>query len=130
MYFSILIMEQHRRSINVQQTAEALRSAQDDISQRYAGSMLWKARNGQDYLYRHRGKIEKSLDQRGPETKAIYKAFTLDKEAALLRASTLRRTLEDMAPVNRAMGLGRVPQIVARILCQLGSLQESELPIR
>ncbi len=81
--------------------------------------MLWKHRNGQDYLYRRRGKIEKSLGHRDPETEAAYKAFSEGKEAVLLRVSTLRRTLEDMAPVNRAMGLGRVPQIVARILRQL-----------
>ena len=112
-------MEQRRRLVDVQQVAEAFRSTESDIRLRYAGSMLWKARGGQDYLYRRRGKIEKSLGPRGSETETIYEAFTSGKEAARLRASTLKRTLEGMAPVNRAMGLGRVPLIVARILRQL-----------
>lgn len=119
MHFSVLSLEQRRRSVDVQQVAEALRSTETDIRLRYAGSMLWKPRNGQDYLYRRRGKVDKSLGPRGPETEATYEAFSNGKEAALFRASTLKRTLEDMAPVNRAMRLGRVPQIVARIVRQL-----------
>lgn len=119
MDFSVLTMEQRRRSIDVQQAAEALRAIEIDLRVRYAGSMQWRSRNAQDYLYRRRGQIDKSLGPRGPETEAIYEAFSNGKAAALLRASTLRRTLEEMAPVNRAMGLARVPQIVARILRQL-----------
>ena len=122
MFFKNLSQEQRRRSIDVQQVAQTFRAVEGDIRSRYSGSMLWKARGGQDYLYRRRGKIEKSLGPRGPETEATYEAFTNGKEAALLRASTLKRTLEDMAPVNRAMGLGRVPLIVARILRQLDAV--------
>ena len=114
-----LSLDQRRRSVDVQQMAGTLRSAETELRQRYSGSMLWKSRGGQDYLYRRRGRIEKSLGARSPETEAVHKAFSGGKEAGLLRISTLKRTLEDMAPVNRAMGLGRVPQIVARILRQL-----------
>lgn len=119
MYFSELGMEQRRRLVDVQQAAEALRLTDAELRQRYAGSMVWKPRGCQDYLYRRRGRIEKSLGPRAPETEAAYKAFSEGKEAAALRAFALKRTLEDMAPMNRAMNLGRVPLLIARILRQL-----------
>jgi hypothetical protein len=53
------------------------------------------------------------------ETEAAYAAFSQGKAAALEREAGLRRTLEGMARVNRAMGIGRVPRLVARILRRL-----------
>ena len=89
------------------------------MRQRYSGSMAWKSRGGQDYLYRRRADIEKSLGPRSDETEAAYKAFSNGKTLGLKRIASLRRTLEEMARVNRAMGSGRVPLIVARILRRL-----------
>ena len=80
---------------------------------------MWKLRGGRHYLYRRRGKVEKSLGLRTPKTEAAYDAFSGGKGAALLRTSHLRTALEGMAPMNRAMNLGRVPLVVARILRRL-----------
>jgi hypothetical protein len=65
------------------------------------------------------GKIEKALGPRSAETEATWAAFSDGKAAAEVRAAGLRLTLEGMARVNRAMGLGRVPRLVGRLLRRL-----------
>jgi hypothetical protein len=65
------------------------------------------------------GKVEKALGPRSAETEAIFGAFSQGKAAAQEREVGLRHTLEGMARVNRAMGLGRVPRLVGRILRRL-----------
>ncbi len=119
MNFRLLTLDQRRQHVDVQQTAESLRATEAELRLHYGGSMLWKSRNAREYLYRRRGKIDKSLGPRGDATESAYQAFTAGKTAALLRISALRQTLDAAAPVNRAMNLGRVPHTVARILRRL-----------
>ena len=119
MIFNALSNEVRQRLIDVQQRGEALRAVRIEISRRFTGSMAWKPRSGAEYLYRRNGPIEKSLGVRSTETEAAYNAFVTGKQAAEERRSGLRQALEDMIPVNRAMGLNRVPTIVARILRRL-----------
>ena len=119
MFFNELGSEARRRLIDVQQRGAALRSAQSELRRRFTGSMAWKTRSNRDYLYRRNGSIDKSLGPRSDETEAIYTAFTDGKAAVEQRVKGLRHALEDMARVNRAMGIGRVPNLVGRILRQL-----------
>jgi hypothetical protein len=119
MFFRELENEARQRLIDTQQRGEALRSARIDLRHRFAGHMAWKPRSGQDYLYRRTGRIEKALGPRSAGTEAIHDAFRQGKAALEKREAGLRRTLEDMAPVNRAMGLGRVPRLIGRILRRL-----------
>jgi hypothetical protein len=119
MFFKELNSESRQRLIDVQQRGEALRVVEIELRRRFLGSMAWKARAGRDYLYRRHGRVEKALGARSSETEAIYEAFTSGKSAAEERERGLRRALESMAAVNRAMGLGRVPKDVARILRRL-----------
>jgi len=108
-----------QRLIDVQQRAEALRAIEGDLRRRFAGSMSWKPRDGRDYLYKRNGPVEKSLGAKSPETEEMHRAFTMGKAAAEQRRQGLRRTLQGMARVNKAMGLGRVPSLVGRILRRL-----------
>lgn len=119
MYFNELDNESRQRLIDVQQRGVAFRVVQADLKRRFAGSMTWRARSGRDYLYRRTGRIDKALGPRSPETEAIHAAFTQGKASAEQRETGLRQTLEGMARVNRAMGLGRVPRVVGRILRRL-----------
>jgi hypothetical protein len=75
MYFSELDNESRRRLIDVQQRATALRDAAHELNHRFSGSMVWRHRANQGYLYRRTGRIEKSLGPRSPETEAIHAAF-------------------------------------------------------
>jgi hypothetical protein len=81
--------------------------------------MEWKERSGRDYLYRRIGRVEKALGPRSAETEATQAAFSQGKTAAEEREAGLRQALEGMARVNRAMGLGRIPRLVGRILRRL-----------
>jgi hypothetical protein len=118
-YFNELNNEARERLIDVQQRAEALRESSASLRQRFAGSMAWRARNGHDYLYRRRGAIERSLGPRSEATERAHLAFTTGKAALTETVEGLRRTLAGMTRVNRAMGLGRVPAKVGRILRRL-----------
>ncbi|QYU68207.1 nucleotidyltransferase domain-containing protein [Leptolyngbya sp. 15MV] len=117
--FKELDNEARRRLIDIQQRAEALRSRSAELNRRYAGSLSWKNRNDTDYLYRRRGTVERSLGPRSETTERIYQAFVSGKGAATADVSSLRSVLRKMARVNVAMGLGRVPAKVGRILRRL-----------
>ena len=79
------------------------------------GSMRWAERNGTEYLLRKRGKVERSLGQRSPETEMIYRQFMEGRGRNESEMKSLAATMEQRAPV-RPMGLGRVPKLTARIL--------------
>jgi hypothetical protein len=111
--------EQARQLVDCRQIFDALRAAEVEAAHRFAGSMAWKRVKGRDYLYRRRGAVEHSLGQRSAETEAVAAAFHAGKAALEDQVAGLRDRLERMAPVNVALGLARVPDVVARILRRL-----------
>lgn len=122
MFFKELNNDTRRRLIDAQQRGEALRAAQSELRHRFAGSMTWKSRGDVDYLYRRRGRIEKSLGPRSADTEVRYMAFSQGKALTEHRAEGLRRSLEGMARVNWAMAIGRIPRVVARVLRRLDEI--------
>jgi len=117
--FNDLSNEQRRQLIDVRQTFEVYQSVARLLRRRYEGSMRWLTRKGHDYLHRKRGGSETSLGPRSEETEAQYQAFMQGREEQRKRATQLVKRLDQMAPVNRALGLGRVPKLTARIVRQL-----------
>lgn len=115
--------DQARNLVDTRQLYEALLSAEEALARRFDGTMQWKPRRDTDYLYRvryiGRSKIEKSLGARSSETETAEAAFREGKARATEIAEGLRTRLARMAPVNVALGLGRVPAIVARIIRRL-----------
>ncbi len=111
--------QQTQQKINCEQVYTAYRAAQQDYSARFKGSMAWKKVNGKSYLYRKTKKIWISLGPETDETRAIYQSFTDGREQAKQRLETLKSRLAEMAPVNVALRLGRVPLLAARILRRL-----------
>ena len=116
MYFSELSGEQRRQFIDTQQVYGAWRDADAEKRRRFAGSMRWGERNGTDYLLRKVGSRETSLGPRNAETESVYNAFMDGRTANKEKLESLAKRLDAMAPVNRAMGLGRMPTIAARIV--------------
>lgn len=108
--------EQRRQLIDTQQVYEAWRVANKESNRRFAGSMRWGERNGVEYLLRKIGKAETSLGPRNSETEATYEAFFRGRADNQSRLTGLSAKLDALAPVNVAMGLGRVPTIAARII--------------
>lgn len=107
---------QRRQLIDTQQVFEAWRAAFRERDRRFAGGMRWAARNGKEYLLRKIGKREKSLGRRSPELEATYAAFTKGRAENSARLASLASRLDEFAPINVAMGLGRMPATAARIL--------------
>jgi len=116
MKFHELKHDQRRQLIDTQQVYEAWRSARAERDRRFTGSMRWAPRNGTDYLLRKIGSRETSLGRRSSATEAAYEAFNHGRNENRDRLQRLAARLDELAPVNVALGLGRVPEIAARLL--------------
>ena len=112
--------EQRRRLVDVRQLYEARRAAALEFYHGYRGTMHWRRRaGGEEYLYRIVGKTEHSLGPRGQKTDGIKADHDRHREILKGRIATLDGRIRDMARVNRALGIGHVPTIAARILRRL-----------
>ncbi|MGC2398011.1 MAG: nucleotidyltransferase domain-containing protein [Rhodomicrobium sp.] len=111
--------EQRRELINMQQMFEAWRAADHEFRHSYKGRMRWKKVHGQEYLYRVHGKTEKSLGPKTPETEQIKKDYTDARTRLKRRATLLKNKIEGRAAINKALRLGLMPNIAAKILRKL-----------
>jgi hypothetical protein len=114
MSFPELSNEQRRQLIDAQQVFSGLRPAARELAK--MGTMRSQMSKGRRYIYEVHGTVRKSL---GLETPALLKAKAEhDARRSALRRNVqaMERRLADMAPVNRALGLGRMPDIAARIV--------------
>jgi len=114
--------EQRRQLIDAQQAFRAWREAAQEFRHGYPplykgfrATMRWKRVQGKEYLYRG----ESSLGLRSRETERIKADYSDQRTKLRGRLTRLEQRLEEMRPVNRALGLGRVPEIAARVLRKL-----------
>ena len=84
----------------------------------YRHGMTWKRSRGKEYLFRLSGRTGhgRSLGVRSPETEQIEVEFREGKARALVRLDAIKSRIDEFAVINRALRLGRVPNVVARIL--------------
>lgn len=81
------------------------------------GGMYWKRSAKADYLIRTSPtNSQKSLGVRSAETEAIYERFTAKKAGVEARESVLRSAITRHQRLNRALYVGRAPNIVVDIL--------------
>lgn len=118
--FQELNGDQRREVVNTQQRYAAYREAAERHDS-YRGSMVWKEINGRDYLVRsHYGKSgvrrQTSLGLRSKQTDAIKLEFERGRSEAQERLKNLKAVIARQSAINRAIGLSRVPLIVARII--------------
>lgn len=113
---------QIRQFIDVEHVFSAWREAVRDRELRFRGSMSWKTVRGRDYLYLKKKGVAKSLGARSADTERSYDQFCTGREEAIRRVQALDQRIREMAPVNRALRLGRVPIMSARILRRLDRL--------
>jgi hypothetical protein len=107
-----LTNEQARQMIDIGHVHAAKRAAQQEFIRTCRYGARWRRINGGDYLYFG----EQSKGARSADTEAAYTAYIGAREALQTRIAKLRAKLEDMAPVNVALKLGRVPKLPAKIL--------------
>jgi len=116
MEFNAVNSFQARALTDLRQIYEAWYSADRELRHHFSGSMRWKESGGAEYLLRKVGISETSLGRRSPETEHTYSRFIAGREAARERLAGLVNALDTQAAVARAIGLGRVPLLVARLL--------------
>jgi hypothetical protein len=119
MAISELNEEQRREFIDMQQTFDGWRAADHEFRHSYKGRMRWKTIHGREYLYKVRDGVEKSLGPKSPETEKIKADYTEARTRLKRRATTLRKKIESRSAINRALRLGQMPTIAARILRKL-----------
>ena len=119
MSYSELRPDQQRQLIDAVDTFDAWREARNERRRRFVGSMRWVERGGNRYLLRKIGARERSLGPKSAETDEAYESFISGRDRNDDQLAGLSARLDQMAPINRALGLGRVPRIAARILRQL-----------
>lgn len=112
--------DQRRELVNTRQRYQAWRAAADR-EHGYRGSMVWEETKGQEYLlrsyYDEQGKRrQKSLGRRGPQTEKLKQTFDSERASATEDRKKLDAVIDRQAAVNRALGLGRVPLLAARII--------------
>ncbi|MEA3013310.1 MAG: hypothetical protein QOD42_1855 [Sphingomonadales bacterium] len=125
--FTPLDGEQIRQLVNSEQAYAALRAAETERDLHFRGSMAWKTVGERDYLYRKLADAWKSVGRRGPETELAFERFHAGRAGIKARITALDDTIRRMAAVNRAMRLGRVPWVAARLLRKL---ERKQLPGR
>lgn len=114
--FSGFRSDQTRQIIDTEQVFDAWRTLSNEFPRRFSGSMAWKTVANRAYLYRKTSGIWKSLGPRTAETEHIFEQFHKGRQESRERLAALAARLNEMAAINRAMRLGRVPATTARIL--------------
>lgn len=104
--------EQSRQFIDVSQAYAVLRAAQRVFIEKSRYAPRWRHISGKDYFYIG----EKSQGVRSRETELAFAAYSEARECLQARIATLKARFDEMAPVNVALRLGRVPKLPARIL--------------
>jgi hypothetical protein len=122
-HFTELNTDQRRETINTLQRFTAWREA-TVLAKSYRGSMVWSDVKGRNYLIRsaydkNGSRKQTSLGARTEQTEALKLAFEHGREAAQGRLKDITTVLQRQSAINRVVGLGRVPQIGARIIREL-----------
>lgn len=100
--------EQRRQIIDLSHVFSARRAARRNSE----GHYRWVNKRGNVYLMRKYGGRERSLGRKSPETQAIMD----DHQRARLTYRQSSARLENMARVNRALRINRVPITAAKVL--------------
>jgi hypothetical protein len=118
--FQELNNDQRREVINTRQRYSAYREAQKR-AKAYRGSMVWAEIRGHQYLVRSHYdasgiRRQVSLGPRSKQTEATKFEYERGRSEAESRLNELRTIITQQSAINRAIGLGRVPLIGAKII--------------
>lgn len=120
MKFQELDNDQRRERVNTQQRYAVWREAKAR-AESYRGSLVWHVMKGEEYLVRSYydasgNRRQKSEGRRGPEMEKLKADWNRARAEATDRLKTMRDAVTRQAAINRAVGLGRVPLVGARII--------------
>lgn len=119
MDFSELSADQRRQMIDVKHAFVAWRASAQDFQHSFRGTMHWRKVAGHEYLSRKYANVWEQIGPRSPETERIKESYSTQRLELRGRLAKLKKNLDDMRRINRAMDLGRVPDMAARVLRKL-----------
>ncbi|WP_245468867.1 MULTISPECIES: nucleotidyltransferase domain-containing protein [unclassified Mesorhizobium] len=112
--------DQRREKVNSDQRFAVLKEAQRKAKS-FRGSLVWHTVNGIDHLMRSYydstgARHQKVEGRRSPASEALKADWEVARASAQETLSARREQMERQSAVNRALRLGRVPLIAARII--------------
>ena len=114
--FFNLTEAQTRQFIDAESAWRALEDARAEAAQ-VRGSMLWRTQSGRQYLVRVASSgAQTSLGPHSPENALIFERFMARKAMASERLKQLKSTVQTQVRLNRALRVGRVPNVVVDTL--------------
>lgn len=95
---------------------------------KYSGSMYWKTENGYEYLIKTklRSRKQERLGSKSEVTEKIFTEFNERKAAIESRFKSLKESVREAERLNKALKVGRVPNLVVDILSVLNDLGLSQ----
>ena len=108
--------QQRHQFLNAEMVFQEVERARAEVRQ-HRGSMFWREQDGRSYLIRMSASSrQKSLGPRSAETEAMLERFSRRKSAVEARLKKLEEELENHQRLNKALRIGRVPNILVAIL--------------
>lgn len=108
-----------RQYIDARAAFVACERAQAEAAQ-VRGGMVWKAVKGADYLvHTSASGGQKGMGVRTPETEQVYERFQARKQRATERLREARANVARHERLNRALRVGRMPNIAVDLLATL-----------
>jgi hypothetical protein len=114
-----LSADQRRQLIDAKQAFAAWRASALEFQHSYRGTMHWRKVAGREYLSRKYANVWEQVGPRSAETEHIKNSYTEQRLELRSRLGKLKKNLDGMKRINRAMDLGRVPDVAASVLRKL-----------
>lgn len=110
-----------RQHIDARQSFIAFHQAKERALA-FRGGMIWKTVKGKDYLVRTTTRAAQTgLGARSEHTEAIYQKFTQGKLESEDTIRAMKASIDRHQRLNRALRVGRTPNIIIEILAALES---------
>lgn len=107
---------QKRQYIDAEAVFKELRRVKKQAAQ-VRGGMMWRDVSGTRYLVRTSVKgRQKSLGPESDETRKLFESFVLRKSQASERLKAIKAEHERQRRMNKALRVGRVPNVVVNVL--------------
>ncbi|MEO5672291.1 MAG: nucleotidyltransferase domain-containing protein [Ramlibacter sp.] len=114
--FAELTEAQKRQFLDAESVFEALEHAEAE-GRRHRGSMFWREQDGRKYLIRMSANSrQKSLGVFSAETRKTFERFNQRKSAVEERVKQLRSEMETWRRMNKALRVGRTPDLLVDVL--------------
>ena len=117
---------QRRQLLDAESLFEALEAAEAE-AWRHRGSMFWREQSGRKYLIRlWPNSKQNSLGPESEDTHAVHERFVSRKSAVEARLKDLREQADLTRRLNRALRVGRTPDLLIEVLNAMSKARVSQ----